>query len=244
MMPRLSWMLMSRELKTPKYDAFKTWMAWGRSAMESLREKGVNLEDPPAELNRRVEAAIIARAHTEAMGKPKILLHYEYPIGLFLDQSGGVCFDAFERGLPAAIEIAKLYIPFADGSALLVQTPSELTMQCGMYVELLGANSKFRDLMGVDPGRLAGLAEISLLVKANKIAALSAIEVRQALDREFKVSHFGSGPTVQVNFASERLNGQAAVELLRDFFKSPTDTVSGSLEKLLAQKYRVHPPTT
>ena len=204
--------------------------------MEVLREKGVDFSEPSAELNRRVEAVIIARAHAEAMDKPKIQLCYEYPMELFLKKAGGPRFDAFERGLPASIEIAKLYIPFVDGSTLLVQTPSEATLQCGLYVELLGQSARLRNLMGVDHDRLAALAEISSLVKANKMAALSSAEVRQTLDRDSQIFTLG-GPTVQVNFSGERLSGKQAVDLLRDFFKSPTDTVGGSLERLLAQEF-------
>lgn len=220
-------------------DAAKTWMAWGRHAVDSLRSKGLEFNGAPsAELTRKVDSMVMSRAYLESNDKPKIHLRYEYPMELFLKKAGQPRLDGFERSLPAFVEITKLFIPFTDGSALLLQMPSEDTIQCADYIKMLTETPEIARFMGADSNRLRALKEVvDLVFEANRVAALDAEDLSKYLAREALGSGLAKGARVQVNLASEKISLAKSVGLLLDFFQTPTDTVSVSVEQFIASEF-------
>lgn len=224
--------------KIEKSAAMRTWVHWGRHAVELLREKGVNLEKPEAGANRQLEDLIVARAYAESMDKPKIHLRYEYPIEMFLNKRGAPRGDAFECALPSTIDMTKLFIPFQDGSVMLVVSPSEETIQCAKYIKLFANNPDLAQIVGVDAIRLANLKEIVDLVdNSSRVAALTKMELSQYIDREKQATYHGAQPAIRINLATESVSSAYAVGVLLDFFDHPSDTVTNSVEQLIASEF-------
>lgn len=222
--------------KKNKPDALKAWMHWGKNAVELLREKGVDLENPTPALNRRVESMVVARAYAETLDKPKIQLNYEYPIPLFL--RGNDLGDAFESALADSIQVAKMFVPFSDGSVLLVQTPSEHTVKCAAFIFMFENNQGMCDLMGVDATRLSSLHEIVEVVdKSNRLAVLTEAEISAYVEREHSFAGMRNEPQVQVNLSPERIPASQAANILRKFFNRPTDTISCSVDEFIQQEF-------
>lgn len=220
-------------------DAAKTWITWGRQAVESLGGRGLDSNGGASpELARKVDSMVMARAYIESTDKPKIQLRYEYPMELFLQKAGRAKRDGFELSLPPFVEITKLFIPFADGSALLVQMPSEDTVQCANYIKMLTANPAIALFMGAEPRRLAALKEVvDLVFESNRVAALDPDALSKYLAREAASSGLTKEVMVQVNLASEKISTSQSVGLLLDFFQTPTDTVSMSVTQFIASEF-------
>lgn len=231
---------MSKKTKAPKCDSVKTWISWGKHAVESLRDKGVNLSRPSTELNRRVDAMVVSRAYAESLDKPKLQLRYEFSMELFLRKAGGERCDSFERSLPSCVEITKLFIPFADGSVILVQTPSEETVQCGIYLKMLTENPVVAELMGADGERLGALKEVvDLALVSNRCAALDAGELKKFMEHQMVVASLARSTMVHVNLAPEKIHASQALGILLDFLQSPTDTVTASVDAFITQEFGV-----
>jgi hypothetical protein len=172
------------------------------------------------------------------MDKPKIHLRYEYPIEMFLSKRGVPRGDSFEMALPRTIDMAKLFIPFQDGSVMLVVSPSEETVQCAKYIKLFSNNSDLAEIVGVDSLRLANLKEIVDLVEnSSRVAALSKAELSQYIDRERQATYRGSQPAIRINLSTEVVSSAYSVGVLLDFFDHPSDTVTTSVEQLIASEF-------
>lgn len=230
---------MNKPTKTPKHDSFKTWLAWGKNAFDLLRAQSVGLGASALEMNRKVDAMVMERAYAESMDKPKIHLRYEYPLALFFNNEGaGPYLDGFERSLPACVEVSKLFIPFADGSVMLLQSPSEETVQCGLYVKMLCENPVVADFMGADAERLGALREVvDLVATSPRVAALSTDDISKFLAREAAVARLGRGPSVRVNMSANNFPAEEALEVLMAFFRQPSDTVMHSVQRFLHEEF-------
>lgn len=229
---------MAKKTKASKSDALRTWISWARNAVELLREKGVDFSVPSNELTRRVDTLVIARAYAESLEKPKIQMRYEYPLEMFLRKAGEPLCDPFERSLPQSIEIVKMFIPFADGSVLLLQMPSEETIQCGTYLKMLSSNPSMAKMMGADAERLGALKEIvDLALAPSRVNPLDPEQVDHFVQRESAIASMPVEPMVQVNLASSKITASQAVAVLMDFLQSPTDTITASVDQLIAHEF-------
>ena len=226
--------------KNKKSDAWRTWMSWGKSAVELLQRRGEITETPTAETNAKIEAMITARAHAAAFDKPKIQLRYSYSIDLFLGKAGGPKRDAFEAALPPYIEITRLFIPFTDGSVILINSPSEDTVNCGKYVSLFAKNKEMAKIMKVDDERISALSEIIQLTRnPNGGGALSSEDIENYLVRDMNLSKVGNLVTVKINMSPQAVSITKAGSVLREFFNHPTDTVAYSVEQYLANEFHL-----
>jgi hypothetical protein len=225
--------------KPKQTQAARTRDLWARQVAQSLRDKGVDLERASVEINRRIDAAVAARAYHESADHPKIQLDFEYPMRLFLEPTGGARGDVFEAGLPASIRISKLYVPFGDGSVLLVQTPNQDAVMAAQYISMFIESKPLRELMDVDSRRLAPLRQIVAAGQISaRVGALDPEEVQQMLQAEASAGGKGlEGPLVRINLAAKSATVNQAVGALMEFFDHPTDTISASTSQWLAREF-------
>ena len=225
--------------KKSKTFAIKTRDMWANQAAQALRGQGVDLERPTAELNRRIDAAVAARVYHESQDHPKMHLDFEYPMRLFLEAGGGARNDVFEAGLPSSVRVSKLYVPFADGSALLVQTPNEDAILAAKYIKMFVDSAPLRELMEVDAKRLASLRQIVDVGQlAGRVAALDASQIQDMINAEAGAGAKGAqGPLVHINMASSPATVYQAVGALLEFFERPSDTITASTSQWLTREF-------
>lgn len=229
---------MSEQAGKPKSAAWKTWHAWGRDAAELLREKGVDVNNMTLATQQRIDAMVVAKAHAESMDQPKIMMTFHYPTSIFFNGHGGSKGDALEVALPRHIVIGKLHIPFADGSLLMIQSPTEEALLAANYVKMLLEAPDLAAAMGIDSSRLKAVKQIAALVEsASRAVPIEKEEVPGILGQMASLGRQSVGPCVQINCSQEMATANQAVGIMLDFLQRPTDTVTMSTDQMIRHEF-------
>lgn len=228
----------------PKLDcqAKKMVVRLGRAAVNRLREKFPEAtEREMGGWSARIDEMIAAKAFELAMDKPKMIMSVGYPIEAFLAPE-----DTAETGdrqaradfiaaLPATIELKEFWLPFADGSMLMIATPSEETIACGRFLSELVTNPTAQKLLGIDELGLRKVQEIvGLGVAKKRLLPMNKMELEAWVGAKQRQRLAGGvNASVWVNLSREPISMRTAMGVLLDFVQAPNNSTKNAVDSLI-----------
>lgn len=229
----------------PRIDciAKKSLAKWSGQIVEEARKKDPQLVRNNEKFTPILIDRLTNRTLLEAEFANKILVKAHFPLQAFVRETGHNI-NSEERSdlalgliscLPETIEVNETWIAYADGSMIVVSTPTEPTLSAIRFIEEMSKNKEAAAILGLTGEDIGNAHQLIRMAISNRLLfPYSAKEFSQFMQARLN-QYFpeGAEPQYQINMSSEIVPPAEMVRILIEFSESPTDTLKKSTETYL-----------